>query len=158
MVRMGVVSDRELVTALAQQLECPVVLGLPRLQIEADILALAPVGIAEKKLVIPIAVNGRSTARCLILAMADPTDQAVIAAVEQFSGMDVLPAIAPEEDLRRAFKVFYLDEPVHRDMVTASQSMESLRAHMHEISVLQEIPSRDMVIPGPPDEQVSTHA
>ncbi len=34
LVRMGVLSERDLVTALAQQLGCPVVLELPRLTID----------------------------------------------------------------------------------------------------------------------------
>jgi type IV pilus assembly protein PilB len=131
MVRMGVLSGRDLVTALGQQLGCPVVLELPRLEIGEDLLQLVPIRTAEKKLVVPIAISGKSTARCLILAMADPTDRATVDAVERMSGFDVLPAIAPEEDVRRALKVFYFSAP-QRDMVEVSESFELIRAQMHE--------------------------
>lgn len=153
LVRMGVLSERDLVTALAQQLGCPVVLELPRLTIDEEILQLVPMRTAERKLVIPVALSGRSTARCLILAMADPTDRVTVDAIERITGFDVLAAIAPEEDLRRALKVFYFSAP-QRDMVEVSESFELIRAQMHERTG----PGNRMVVPLGPIEHASTAA
>lgn len=137
LVRMGVLTERDLVTALGQQLRCPVVLGLPKRSIPEEVIALVPMAIAEKKLCIPLGVgtrtrsNGREQ-QVLILAMADPTDSATRDAVERLAGMRVLVAIAPEEDVRRALKVFYFADPIHRDMSEVSESFELIRAIMHE--------------------------
>lgn len=132
LVRMGILSERDLVTALGQQLEVPVVLGLPKLTIEEDVLALVPMRMAERKLVIPVSM-ARLDALAgagLVLAMADPTDRSAVQALEGLIGFQVFPAIAPEEDVRRALKVFYFQEPLHRDLGEVSSSMELMRARL----------------------------
>ena len=160
MVRMGVLSERDLVTALGQQLGCPVVLELPRLLIPDELLQMVPIRTAERKLVIPVAISGKSTARCLILAMADPTDRATVDAIERMTGFDVLRAIAPEEEVRRALKVFYFSAP-QRDMNEVSESFELIRAQMHERtgpgSAASGRPGRG-AIPTSPIEHASTAA
>lgn len=129
LVRMGILGERDLVTALGQQLEIPVVLGLPRLTIEDDVLALVPMRMAERKLVIPVSMV-RSHGGGLVLAMADPTDRSAVQALQGLIGFEVFPSIAPEEDVRRALKVFYFREPLHRDLGEVSTSMEMMRARL----------------------------
>lgn len=129
LVRRGILSDRDLATALGQQLGVPVMIGLPRLTVPEEILALVPLRCAEKKLVIPVAVTG-SDPRRLVLAMADPTDVSVIEALEKLTGLPVQPAIATEEDVRRAFKVFYLGERTHADPVELTDSFEVIRTRL----------------------------
>lgn len=131
LVRMGALSERDLVTALGQQLGVPVVLGLARLTIPEDVLMLVPMRVAERKLVIPVeVVDGH-----LVLAMADPTDASAVQALEGLAGLSIERAIAPEEDLRRALKVFYLNEPIHRDPEEITGTFERLRQRLHEASV-----------------------
>lgn len=131
LVRMGVLGERDLVTALGQQLEIPIVLGLPRLTIEEDVLALVPMRMAERKLVIPVSMTRTvNHGGGLVLAMADPTDRSAVLALEGLIGFEVFPSIAPEEDVRRALKVFYFREPLHRDLGEVSSSMEMMRARL----------------------------
>lgn len=130
LVRRGILSDRDLATALGQQLRFPVVIGLPRLSVAEDVLKLVPIACAEKKLVIPVAVCGTSPDQRLVLAMADPTDASVVSALEGFTGIPVQPAIATEEDIRRAFKVFYLGELGHADPVELTDSFEVMRTRL----------------------------
>ena len=132
LVRMGVLTERDLVTALAQQRGCSVVLGLPKLSIPLEVLQLVPLRVAERKLVIPVSLVGQGSSQRLVVAMADPTDSVTVDALERLTGFEVVPAIAPEEDVRRALKVFYFEDPSHRDMEEVSTSMEMIRAHMHE--------------------------
>lgn len=126
LVRRGILSDRDLATALGQQLRIPVVIGLPRRSVPEGVLGLVPVACAEKKLVIPVAADGD----WLVLAMADPTDRSVIAALEQLTSLAIQPAIATEEDIRRAFKVFYLGEVGHADPVELTDSFEVMRMRL----------------------------
>lgn len=135
LVRMGVLSERDLVTALAQQLAVPVVLELPTLEIPETVLALVPIVMAERKLVIPVEVCGSRSNPFLVLAMADPTDDACIRGMEGLVGFQVLPAIAPEEDVRRALKVFYFKDPRHRRPQEVTDALEGMRVRMHELSV-----------------------
>ncbi len=129
LVRRGILTDRDLATALGQQLGIPVVIGLPRLDVSEDILALVPIRCAEKKLVIPVALAG-SDLRRLVLAMADPTDLTVVDALEKLTRMPIQPAIATEEDIRRAFKVFYLGERTHADPAELTDSFEVIRTRL----------------------------
>lgn len=126
LVRRGILSDRDLATALGQQLRIPVVIGLARRNVPEAVLTLVPVACAEKKLVIPVAAD----AVRLVLAMADPTDRSVIAALEQLTSLAIQPAIATEEDIRRAFKVFYLGEVGHADPVELTDSFEVMRTRL----------------------------
>ena len=135
LVRMGVLSERDLVTALGQQLRVPVVIGLPRLTIREDVLMLVPMRIAERKLVIPVDILEAGAERFLVLAMADPTDESVVESLQGLVGLSVQRAIVPEEDVRRALKVFYLDEPIHRDPDEITGTFERLRQRLHEASL-----------------------
>ena len=130
LVRKGILSDRDLATALGQQLGVPVVIGLPRLHVSDEVLAFVPMRCAEKKLVIPVALDGNASGRRLILAMADPTDTSVIDALEGLTGFRIQPAIATEEEIRRAFKVFYLGERGHADPLELSGSFEMMRRRL----------------------------
>lgn len=131
LVRRGILTDRDLATALGQQLRIPVMIGLPRLSVTEDVIKLVPIACAEKKLVIPVAVSGTEEAdRRLVLAMADPTDESVISALEGFTGMSIQRTIATEEDIRRAFKVFYLGEVGHADPVELTDSFEVMRTRL----------------------------
>lgn len=127
LVRRGILSDRDLATALGQQLRIPVMIGLPRLSVPESVLGLVPVACADKKLVIPVGVSGGDR---LVLAMADPTDRSAITALEQLTGLTVQPAIATEEDIRRAFKVFYLGEVGHADPAELTDSFEVMRTRL----------------------------
>lgn len=155
LVRRGILSDRDLVTALGHQLRVPVLLGLTRLEVRPDVLQLVPLRCAERKLVIPICVLGVLGARRLVLAMADPTDHAVVEALEGLTGLAIQPAIATEEEIRRAFKVFYLDDQSHADPLEQSGTFESLRQRLHA-SKSGGTTSMSSVVPLDPVEAGST--
>ena len=138
LMRRGILTDRDLATALGQQLGVPVVLSLTRLTIAMEVLQLVPLRCAEKKLVIPISLSGSESHRRLVLAMADPTDHPVIEALEGLTGFAIQPAIATEEEIRRAFKVFYLDDKNHVDLSELSDSIEVMRMRLHGGTVTEQ--------------------
>lgn len=159
LVRMGVLSERDLVTALGQQLRIPVVLGLARLTIPDDVLMLVPMRMAERKLVIPVEIFEEGPRRHLVLAMADPTDRSAVEALEGLVGLSVMRAIAAEEDVRRALKVFYFNEPIHRDPDEITGTFERLRKRLHEASVPSgrvARPAEDGSVPQHPVETQTT--
>lgn len=155
LVRRGILSDRDLATALGQQLRIPVMIGLPRLTVPEDVLALVPASCAEKKLVIPIAVAGTEAERRLVLAMADPTDRSAIDALQRLTGFEVQPAIATEEDIRRAFKIFYLGEVGHADPSELTDSFEVLRTRLRTSGGTAPSASLSLDAPRPPKAQHS---
>jgi type IV pilus assembly protein PilB len=143
LVRMGLLSERDLVTALGQQLRIPVLVGLPRREVPEEILALVPLRTAERKLILPVAIEPPKT---LVVAMADPTDAKTIAMLQGLCGFTVQPAIAPEEEIRRALKVFYFQETAHRDPQEITDSFEALRSRLHDPTSVSSLGS--MVGPG----------
>lgn len=150
LVRRGILSDRDLATALGQQLRIPVMIGLPRLTVSDGVLGLVPVACAEKKLVIPVSVAGGDR---LVLAMADPTDRSAIVALEQLTGLTIQPAIATEEDIRRAFKVFYLGEVGHADPVELTDSFEVMRTRLRTSGG-----STSLSLDAPPSGRLNKHS
>jgi len=123
---MGAIGEMDLVTALAQQLGLTVALDLSRLDLDEAVLALVPVDLAEKRLLVPMELIGDPPG--LLVAMADPLDAGSIGKVEKITGRRVHPAVAAEEEIRRALKVFY--SPGGRalqDPAEYSISMENLR-------------------------------
>lgn len=143
LVRMGVLGARDLVTALGQQLCIPVLLGLPRREVAEDVIALVPLQTAERKLIVPVEIVPPKT---LVVAMADPTDARTIEMLQGLCGFDVQPAIAPEEEIRRALKVFYFQETAHRDPQEITDTFEALRMRLHDPASVSSLGS--MVGPG----------
>src|SRR5438105_2337706 len=72
LVRMGMITERDLVTALGRQLGIPVLLGLARRSVPEEVLALVSLSVAERKLIVPVEI---APPNLLVVAMADPTDR-----------------------------------------------------------------------------------
>lgn len=129
LVRLGALSPRDLATALARQLEIPVIVGLPRLTIPEEVLGLVPLRVAERRLVVPIELAAASLPQ-LVLAMADPLDDEAVTALEGLCNLRVQRVVAEEEEVRRALKVFYLREEGHRDLGEITDSFEGIRRRL----------------------------
>lgn len=102
LVSMGCISERDRVKVLGEQWGVPFT-ELNELEVEPHIVKLVPQSAARKLKVVPIAKkNGKLT-----IAMKNPLDIFAIDEVRMLSGIEVEPAIAPEEDIINAISRLY---------------------------------------------------
>jgi type IV pilus assembly protein PilB len=107
LVRMGFLDEDTLVQTLASQLKLPVV-KLGGKQVNAEVLALVPIDLAEKHRCIPLLVNDEGGRRVLYLGMEYPAD------------LDALDEIS-----------FRLSEKVRPVLVAPGELDEALQRHYH---------------------------
>src|SRR5215469_13706419 len=105
LVDMGLVAQRDVLAALSEQL------GIPLVSIEgAPAVAPEIEGLSHRFLrqcrSFPLTVEDST----LTLAMADPLDFETVAAVRSFSGLEVRPVLAPEQEVLDAIEKHYGEE------------------------------------------------
>jgi general secretion pathway protein E len=102
LVDMGLIAQRDVLAALSDQLGIPLVTveGPPPAAPEIDNLSQR---FLRQSRIFPMALADN----VLTLAMADPLDFETVAAVRTFSGFDVLPVLAPEQDIADALDKHY---------------------------------------------------
>lgn len=102
LLSMGLISEKDRVRCLGDQWGVPFV-DVSELEIESGTSKLVAESIARKLKVIPVAKkNGKLT-----LAMKNPLDIFAIDEIRMLTGVDVEPAIAPEEDIINAISRNY---------------------------------------------------
>jgi type IV pilus assembly protein PilB len=102
LVELGLIDERDLVQALAEQLRLEVV-DLGKMAPEADALALLPESVARSLMAIPVRLHGGQ----LEIAVADPSDQETHDRLRQATGQQVRLLIAPPTEIRRAIDNSY---------------------------------------------------
>ena len=102
LVKLGFVQELELTKMLAKQYKMPAV-DLSRFEVDPKIVKLIPTDIAVKNLVLPLKRDGR----VLTVAMADPTNYAVIDDLKFITRFDIVPVIAGEFTLRTLIEKQY---------------------------------------------------
>ena len=86
---------------LSQEYRIPTV-QLAGLALEAELLALVSYASCVRHRVIPVQCVGRS----LIVAMADPIDEAALDALRSETGLVIEPVIASERAIRAAIETY----------------------------------------------------
>ncbi|HEX2718154.1 MAG TPA: ATPase, T2SS/T4P/T4SS family [Gemmatimonadaceae bacterium] len=102
LVKLGYIQETELTKMLARQYRMPAV-DLSRFEVDPRIAKLIPSDLASKHLVLPLKRDGRT----LTVAMADPTNLAVIDDLKFITRYDIFPVIAGEYTLRNAVEKYY---------------------------------------------------
>ncbi len=102
----GWLSREELGPLLAQYVHCPFV-DIRRVVLDEALLRLFPRHYLRAHLLLPVRVEGET----LLLAMANPQDQASQDWVHQLTGYSVQPLLALEDDLRAVLKTRVVPEP-----------------------------------------------
>jgi type IV pilus assembly protein PilB len=102
LVKMGFIQEIELTKTLARQYKMPAV-DLSKFEVDPKIVKLIPADLAVKNLVLPLKRDGRT----LTVAMADPTNFAVIDDLKFITRYDIFPVIAGEFTLRNALDKIY---------------------------------------------------
>jgi type IV pilus assembly protein PilB len=102
LVKLGFVQELEITKALARQYKMPAV-DLSRFEVDPKIIKLVPTDVAVKHMVLPLKREGRT----LTVAVADPTNHAVVDDLKFITRYDVFPVIAGEYTLRTAIERYY---------------------------------------------------
>lgn len=106
LVKMGVIEERDLVRALAQQLQLPVV-ELEGKRVQPEVLELVPVEIADKHSCVPLFVKEGPAGRTLFVGMDDPSDLEAIDDLGFRTGCKIQPVLVSPSDLAEAIDRFY---------------------------------------------------
>ena len=101
LVRMGLISEDQLVEFLARQYRVPI-LELPE-ALDPDLLRLIPAEIARKYELIPVERKGGS----LTVAVGDPTNGVAVDDVSFLTGLRIVPGIAAPSAIRGAIERSY---------------------------------------------------
>jgi type IV pilus assembly protein PilB len=107
LIESGLVTEVQVTQILSQQLSIPWV-SLYHIDFSRQLLDLVPRKVAEQYGLVPIFVRRvRGLGNTLYIAMDDPSDEAAIEAVRQYSGLPVRCMIAPPSDIRGAIRAYY---------------------------------------------------
>ena len=120
LVTMNMVSEDDIVDELQRQL------GIEKFTfkdkvIAPDVLDIVPASLARKHLIVPIDIAGEK----LKIAMADPINVFAIDDVKIVTGMNIIPYIAKEEDVRMALNRYYPDTGLEDIIKTISDERVS---------------------------------
>ncbi|HVX88685.1 MAG TPA: type IV-A pilus assembly ATPase PilB [Gemmatimonadales bacterium] len=102
LVKLGLVQELEVTKVLAKQYRMPAV-DLSRFEVDPKIIKLVPADMAVKQTVLPLKREGRT----LTVAMADPTNNALIDDLKFITRYDLFPVIAGEYTLRTLIEKHY---------------------------------------------------
>jgi len=102
LVKLGFVEETAMTKALARHHKMPAV-DLSRFTVDPRILKLVPSELALKHLVLPLKRDGRT----LTVAMADPTNLAVLDDLKFITRYDIFPVLAGEFTLRTTIEKHY---------------------------------------------------
>src|SRR3954466_14848180 len=102
LVKLGFIQETELTKILARQFKMPAV-DLSRFEVDPKIVKLIPGDIAIKNLVLPLKRDGRT----LTVAMADPTNIAVLEDLKFITRYDIFPVIGGEFTLKSQIEKLY---------------------------------------------------
>ena len=134
LVELGYVSETQIAEALAKQLSLPFV-DCSQYQIAEEVKSLVPKEMVEKKLVLPLELQGRN----LLLAMADPLDYETTGELAFINNLNVKHAVACESNLLEAIEKNYGIEENVWDLVKDMPKFEEVEfkkeAPEEEISV-----------------------
>lgn len=116
LVERQLVSEQQVTQILSQQLSVPWV-SLYHTDFSRQLLNHVPRDLAERHCLIPIFIRRvRGYGDVLYVAMDDPSDEAAIDEIGQWSGLVVRPMIAPPTEIRSAIAAYYgeSESPEHR--------------------------------------------
>ncbi|MGH7209567.1 MAG: GspE/PulE family protein [Nitrospiraceae bacterium] len=118
LVRLGFIGEEQLVQILSSQYGVPIV-RLSEMTVDPEIVRLVPAWVAKRYELIPV----QRTNGALILAMADPINLSALDEVAFTTGLQVVAAIAPLSEIRKAIGHFYETPPsAAADLLTEAEA------------------------------------
>jgi type IV pilus assembly protein PilB len=102
LIKLGYLSERELVEGLSQQFKVPSV-DLNGMEIDESVIKIIPPDIARKYTILPVTKTGAT----ITVAMVDPTNVFAMDDVKFMTGYRVEPVVASETAIRSAIDRYY---------------------------------------------------
>ncbi|MBL7081988.1 MAG: Flp pilus assembly complex ATPase component TadA, partial [Candidatus Omnitrophica bacterium] len=119
LLKLGMVSEEQLVYAIGKQLGIPYFslgTGMLKPALDKNLDELIPVDVARKNLILPLS----RTLRSLTVAMADPLDLILMDNLKKLTGCLINPVIAIKSDIAKAIEDFYSRSNLFRETVEAT--------------------------------------
>ncbi|MDD3847411.1 MAG: ATPase, T2SS/T4P/T4SS family [Syntrophorhabdaceae bacterium] len=101
-VKLGMLSEKEIIDTVSKQLNIPIV-DLKELEIPEDVVSLITSDIAKNSMLIPVMRRHN----VLKLAMVDPLDIDAMDNVARMVKMEIEPLIVAEDELKQALEKYY---------------------------------------------------
>ncbi|MGE0547543.1 MAG: hypothetical protein AB7O24_04115 [Kofleriaceae bacterium] len=136
------IDEVALLGAFRKQTRVPLV-DPASIEIQSDALALVPRAVCARRCAFPLSVHTDSQGRVLRMAMADPTDTAAVAELEQLAGCEVEVAALSLSAIEELITKGYQDTPGGRSGGTifiTSKGKIATAEMDSEVSVTAQIP------------------
>ncbi|MFH1853984.1 MAG: type II secretion system ATPase GspE [Candidatus Omnitrophota bacterium] len=127
LVNIGLVSEKDIVIAIAKQLSIPYASyskGLLKPAEGQELSKIVHEEYARRYLLLPISKHLNS----LTVAFMDPLDLIAIDNLKHMTGCEINPIIATKSDLQRAINEFYGKEDLLKDAISDSYELEEFKA------------------------------
>ncbi len=142
LVQLGCIGEEELLNVMSEQLSVPMV-DLSEMEIDKETLQSLPPKLVHRKGIIPVKRNNGT----LTVATSDPFDLYAFDEIRMLTGLEIEPALAPEEDIQKVIKAHFgvggetLDEMMSTDdlevVSDGSEENEDLLEMAQEASVVK---------------------
>lgn len=119
LLKLGVVSEEQLVIAIGKQLGIPYFslgTGMLRPATDQGLEDLVPADVARKNYILPL----RRTLNSLTVAMSDPLDLILMDNLKKLSGCNINPVIATKTDIANSIEEFYTKSTMFSEAVSES--------------------------------------
>jgi type IV pilus assembly protein PilB len=135
LVKMGFLSERELVDFLSKHFKVPAI-DLEGMEVDESVLKIIPPDIARKYTILPISKTGAT----VTMAMIDPTNVFAMDDVKFMTGYKVEPVVAAESSIRGAIDRYY--GTTHA--IELKKVMEDLEESGGDLEVLEDDEDLDL--------------
>jgi len=133
LVKTGTIKESELLTFLGRQFNIPVV-DLSKYEINPEVVRLLPEDMVQKSMALPINRVGAK----LIVAVADPSDMAILDAIGFKTGYAVELVMASEKDITTAINKFFDQSLEFKDIISELEDeLEVVREEQVDITELE---------------------
>jgi type IV pilus assembly protein PilB len=133
LVEKGVITEAQLVAALAFQIGLPFV-DLAERTIDAAAVILIPAAVCRRHLVLPIGFEGDR----LLLAMADPANVFALDDVRSLTGLEPRPVVVTRDDLQAAIDRNCRDDAEMEDLRSAMDAEAVVEDDLSQITQVTE--------------------
>lgn len=138
LVGLRFLSEPNLLRALSQQLDCPVI-DLTQEPPDPAALEIVPSEFAMRHQLVPLRRNDET----LMIAMADPLDIHAMDDLRLLTGLDVAPMLASPADIRRVCEQFYMSRMI-QDVQEAERTIDDEESM--DVADLQKMAKEELVI------------
>jgi len=135
LVSLGIVTEKDIVIAMAKQLSIPYASyakGLLRPAENQDLAKLIPEEYARRNMLLPVSRHINS----LTVAFMDPLDLITIDNLKRMTGCEINPIISTKSDLQRAIDEFYGREDLLKDAISDSYELEEFKIEKDSVEEL----------------------